>query len=590
MKLFSTLALIACTLPGASAAVPQGYYDGLQGKSGADLKQAAKAAAAAHTAVPYGDDTWEAFRTTDVRTVDGREAWFDMYSNAIVWVSTGHSGLNIEHSVANSWWGGVKNDAYKDLFHLNPSNADANNRKSNHPLALIEGTPSWTNGVSSIGAPVEGQGGGAATVFEPADEYKGDFARAFFYVFTVYDDISWIDEPDKDYMYDCSAWPSLRPWAYDMLLQWAEADPVDSREAARNEAVFGIQGNRNPFIDMPALASYIWGAERQDPFDPAQALNPAPVDRPAAPVFGGCTTVAVNTYTARWWSAFEISVGGTSGDIYVSVDGGDFAPCDGTVWVPAATANGEQLLITAYASAQVDGTWYDSSLSTLTLTAKDPALTDLTAARWVPVSEQSQIEARQSYIVVSPSVLAVMAADNGSGKFMPVAGNAVLADDGSVCSVPETTGVVTLLPADGGFTLSVADVYGNPTGCIAPTAPKALRLDEEGVPADITVGAEGAVSVDFGAELGLLQYNKTSPRFLNYTSSQERVALYRLDESSAAPVTVPDAEIRVNGGVLYAPAGSRVFDLGGRPADPSCPEPGVYIVVTPAGHHAKVTL
>ena len=61
-----------------------------------------------------------------------------MYSSNNVPVSSGHGGMNVEHSVANSWWGGTKNDAYKDIVHLNPSNADANSRKGNFPIGEIE--------------------------------------------------------------------------------------------------------------------------------------------------------------------------------------------------------------------------------------------------------------------------------------------------------------------------------------------------------------------------------------------------------------------------------------------------------------------
>ena len=47
--------------------------------------------------------------------------------------------------------------------------------------------------------------------------------------------------------------------AIEMLLRWHAADPVDGVETARNEAVFQIQGNRNPFIDHPEYAAAIWG-------------------------------------------------------------------------------------------------------------------------------------------------------------------------------------------------------------------------------------------------------------------------------------------------------------------------------------------
>lgn len=589
MKSFMTLAA-ALTAFGAAAAIPESYYDSLNGASGAELKEAAKKVAATHEVVAYGDATWEAFKTTDIRIVDGREAWFDMYSNVIVWVSSGHAGMNIEHSVPNSWWGGIKNDAYKDLYHLNPSNADANNRKSNHPLGQIDGQPTWTNGISSIGAPVVGQGGGSDIVFEPADEYKGDFARAYFYVFTIYDDIPWLEETDKNYMYDGTSYPTLRPWAYDLLLQWAEADPVDSREQARNEAVSAIQGNRNPFIDIPDLADYIWGSRKEVPFSYYDVQNPTIVDRPAAPVFENCELVAVNTYTTRWWNATSISVGGTTGDIYVSVDGGDYTLCQGGVIdIPAAASNGAQMLVSAYAVAETDGRDYYSGLSTLTLTAKDPQLTDLTKAEWTLTVSDAEITTEDTYIIVAATSLAVMGDNTGGAKVMPVAGNVTPDSEGRIYSLPEGTGIVRLLDNGEGYVLQVSDIYGELQGCIEPTAAKALRLSDEGLAASITVDADGVAVIDYGSTFGNLQYNASSPRFVNYTSNQEALSLYRLTDATGSVEGLGmQPEIYVSGRNINAPAGSVVFDLNGRRVSADGLIPGVYLVVTPAHHHAKV--
>lgn len=267
----------------AFAAAPDGYYDSLEGLTGVALKKAVKTVGFRnHKAISYGDDTWEVFKTSDVRTINGTLYYWDMYSNNNVAVTSGkpnNSVLNIEHSVAKSWWGGGNNDAYKDCFHLNPSNSDANSRKSNYPMAEISGG-TWDNGVTFIGKPKSGQGGGAKTVYEPADEYKGDFARVFFYMFTVYDNISWTS--DCDWMYDKSSDLTLKPWAYQLLLKWAKQDPVSQKEIDRNEAVSKKQGNRNPFIDCPELAEYIWGSKSGQPFhydenyDPGTDPDPTP--------------------------------------------------------------------------------------------------------------------------------------------------------------------------------------------------------------------------------------------------------------------------------------------------------------------------
>lgn len=244
-------------------AVPDGYYNSLEGLTGKALRQAAAKRVSSHTAVSYGDNTWAAFKSTDVRIVGGKETWWDMYSPDNVAVSSGHPGMNIEHSVANSWWGGSKNDAYKDLFHLNPSNSNANSRKSNYPLGEISNV-TWDNGVTFVGNPVSGQGGGNKYVYEPADEYKGDFARVFMYMFTVYETISW--KENTNWMYEVGSEDMFKPWAVELLLKWHRQDPVSQKEIDRNEAIYKIQHNRNPYIDSPELAEYVWGSKKGQPY------------------------------------------------------------------------------------------------------------------------------------------------------------------------------------------------------------------------------------------------------------------------------------------------------------------------------------
>lgn len=261
---FSILAALLVCATQIRADYPQGYYNSLVGKNQGSLKTAAHDVIRKHTVISYGDDTWNAFKKTDVKVVNGKNYWWDMYSNELVLVSSGHGGLNIEHSVANSWWEGTKNDAYKDIHHLNPSNATANSRKGNFPLGKV-GTVTWTNGVTTVGKPTGGTGGGSANVYEPCDEYKGDFARVFMYMFTCYEDMSWGSRFDWMYVQG-QKYPMFQSWAVDLLLDWNALDPVSDKEINRNEAIYSIQKNRNPFIDLPHLASYIWGDKKNMPF------------------------------------------------------------------------------------------------------------------------------------------------------------------------------------------------------------------------------------------------------------------------------------------------------------------------------------
>ena len=236
------------------------YYKSVDGtKGGATLKTALYNLIKDHKKISYGsgeDKTWGAFYTTDAVVENGKRRVLDMYSNEKRYFGSkgsAVSGMNIEHSVAKSWWGGTENYAYCDIHHLNPSDQNANSRKSNYPLGELTSV-SWDNGVTFVGkANIDGS---SMNAYEPCDEYKGDFARVFMYMFTCYQDLTW----KYTWMnYEKSTYPTLKPWAVELLLKWHKQDPVSEKEVSRNNAVYAVQGNRNPYVDFPQLADYVWG-------------------------------------------------------------------------------------------------------------------------------------------------------------------------------------------------------------------------------------------------------------------------------------------------------------------------------------------
>lgn len=257
-KLLLTLLGAVVAAPAVMAQAPAGYYNSLEGKSDAQLKTAIYDivrnfnSVSSYTALP------DYFKVTDV--YPGTSYWWDMYSDMHVDTSIRFGQyMNREHSFPKSWWGGKESvKAYTDLNHLYPGEAAANQKKSNWPLGEVDlNSNPWTNGVTSVGTPRTGIGGSAQKVFEPADEYKGDFARTYFYMVTCYQDYTW----DTRYMWmlQQNTYPTLQGWAVDMLLRWSREDPVSEKETNRNNAVFRFQSNRNPFIDHPELIEYIWG-------------------------------------------------------------------------------------------------------------------------------------------------------------------------------------------------------------------------------------------------------------------------------------------------------------------------------------------
>ena len=247
----------------AFGAIPPGYYYFARNKKKAELKTALTQIAAPLKVLKYGSGpgyTWEGFYYTD-QNPDG--SVIDMYSPKVRYFNgfSSVNGMHIEHSLPKSWWGSIENNAYKDLFHLYPADGETNSIKNNFPLGEIT-IPIFDNGVSKIGKNSFGDFY-TDNCFEPADEYKGDFARSYLYVSTIYENFAplW-NSP----MMDNNTYPVWKPWAMDLLLKWHREDPVSEKEEKRCEAVYNIQGNRNPFIDYPELVEYIWGKDTTNIF------------------------------------------------------------------------------------------------------------------------------------------------------------------------------------------------------------------------------------------------------------------------------------------------------------------------------------
>lgn len=242
--------------------IPQGYYDNAEGLTGDDLQTALHNIIKNHNDISYSA-LWNAFENTDKKSND--KVW-DIYSDVpggtppyqFTFFSDqcgnyGQEGdcYNREHSFPRSWFGGEVAPMNTELFQVYPTDGYVNGKRDNYPYGEV-GSASWTsqNG-SKLGNCVSP--GYSGTVFEPIDEYKGDLARTYFYMATRYlgEDGNWPGSPMVD-----GAQP--KTWALNMLFDWHQNDPVSEKEIDRNNEVYNIQNNRNPFIDVPFFADQIW--------------------------------------------------------------------------------------------------------------------------------------------------------------------------------------------------------------------------------------------------------------------------------------------------------------------------------------------
>ena len=281
------------------------YYAPADSKKGSALKTAMCGIIYNRTEKSY-DYLWTAFQTTDVRS-DGK-IW-DMYSNITNYtpVTSGSSysvegdSYNREHSWPQSWFSS-NTPMYTDLHHIYPTDGFVNGKRSNYPFGETNGeTYKSANNFSKLGTCT--YPGYTGVVFEPADEYKGDFARTYFYMVTCYEEklADWYagNADGIRATIDGSTYPALTQWQLNMLMEWAKNDPVSEKEINRNNAVYAIQNNRNPFIDYPGLQEYIWGICKNDVFDYDDYVEPvysAPVTVPELTI----SNVTENGAEASW--------------------------------------------------------------------------------------------------------------------------------------------------------------------------------------------------------------------------------------------------------------------------------------------------
>ena len=160
----------------------------------------------------------------------------------------GSSNPNTEHTYAQSWFNGTDTAKKKsDLHHLFITNSVVNSSRGNYPFDVVANHNtanvyySYTHRQSYRGNNAQNR-----MVFEPADEFKGNIARALLYFYTRYNGESLIQQ-------NVNMLPTL--------LIWHSFDPPDNAELTRNTGVYNYQNNRNPYVDHPEFVGKIWGGD-----------------------------------------------------------------------------------------------------------------------------------------------------------------------------------------------------------------------------------------------------------------------------------------------------------------------------------------
>jgi len=255
------------------AQIPAGYYNTATG-TGYTLKTQLFKIIGTHTDITYAG-LWDLYPTSD-KKADGT-VW-DIYSNCPF--TFGKSGnqdqgtggtsecqfYNREHTFPKNWFSSAT-PMYTDAFHIMPTDKKDNGLRGNYSYGIVGTATYTTSNGSKIGNNVA-PNGSKLTVFEPADEYKGDIARNYFYMATCYEDkiAGWEkNDANGDAFLDGTNTKVFEQWSLDMLYSWHIADPVSQKEIDRNNAIYAVQKNRNPYIDHPEYVQAVWGTSLSAP-------------------------------------------------------------------------------------------------------------------------------------------------------------------------------------------------------------------------------------------------------------------------------------------------------------------------------------
>lgn len=292
--LFSAVFLSAIV----SAQAPSGYYDNTIGLTGYALKTKLHEIISNKNVNWHYSDLPTYYNQTDLDKYYDHDAnnttiLLDIYSeipsgldsyeysSANLISTSGAEGLgyNREHAVPQSTFNS-NYPMYSDLHFVIPTDARINQLRNNYPYGIGNSTVHYTfSNTSKICNSAIPNYVYTNRVYEPIAEFRGDIARMLLYFAVRYEDklpsfnhSTNINPAIDRSAFDGTAERAFEPAYITMLLQWHQQDPVSQREIDRNNAVYNLQKNRNPFIDNPQWVDSIW-LQTADSIAPQTPLN-----------------------------------------------------------------------------------------------------------------------------------------------------------------------------------------------------------------------------------------------------------------------------------------------------------------------------
>lgn len=269
--------------------IPPGYYDSLEGLSGTALKQAVQNIIANPAVVRLHSyaDIWEILRTSDRNPLNNNQVWciytevpfskLDQQNTSSIvgkWnrehifcqsrggfeVANGDTADGI--SVWTNTSAATTVDGVSDAHHIRAVSGQENSSRNNKNYGPVNTSTIYAGPAGTQGS------------------WRGDVARALFYMAVRFDGLNIVNGDPSEYLPSTTV-SSGNIGDLATLLTWNTTDPRDDFEMNRNNYIYTWQMNRNPFIDYPNLASYIFGANFGQPWSAALSTQ-TPIENKVA--------------------------------------------------------------------------------------------------------------------------------------------------------------------------------------------------------------------------------------------------------------------------------------------------------------------
>ncbi len=205
-------------------------------------------------------------RVTEVKPEQVAISVFDPFNSRVLDIHPGKlpDGYVWGTLVPSEWWrydAAMADAVATDLYNAFPLSDDVVKHRGDITPGIVTSvsyrTTYWSAGTGEISGTV-------TNLYEPPESFKGELARVYFYMAVMYHQPSWT--PRGFMMFTAEPYPGLNKYAVRLLTDWHKAHPVTGQEIERADAIEKLQGNRNPFVDYPELADYLWGDKAGEAF------------------------------------------------------------------------------------------------------------------------------------------------------------------------------------------------------------------------------------------------------------------------------------------------------------------------------------